>query len=358
MSKEADAKSGIVRRLAARARRRKGGGAEAARFVAQFYRDVPQADLAAMDDLRALGGAMSTWSLLRTRRRGKPRIRVFNPDMRADGWVSPHTVVDIVSDDMPFLVDSVTAEINRHNLSIHLVAHPVVAVERDRAGRMSRLLPNGAATDGASAESVMHFEVTELRRPGALERLRRDLQAVLGDVRAAVEDFDAMRRRLAEAADGLGEGPDADEAREFLGWLDERTFTFIGYREYGFDRRGGATRLRQADAPGLGILRNPERSVLAGWRDGAVLPEIAAYCEDPRPLAVSKANGRSPVHRSVHLDTVMVKKLRAPGPDRRRADLRRRVHPAGSSPEAGRHPGACAQGRDGDRALGLPAGQP
>ena len=218
-------------------------------------------------------------------------------------------MVDIVNDDMPFLVDSVTAEINRHNLSIHLVAHPVVAVERDRAGRMSRLLPDGTATDRASAESVMHFEITELRRPGALERLRRDLQAVLGDVRAAVEDFDAMQRRLAEAADGLGEGPDADDARAFLGWLDERSFTFIGYREYGFERRGGATRLSQAGAPGLGILRNPERSVLAGWRDGAVLPEIAAYCEDPRPLAVSKANGRSPVHRSVHLDTVMVKRF-------------------------------------------------
>ncbi len=309
MRMEADAKSGIVRKLAARARRRKGGGAEAARFVAQFYRDVPQADLAAMDDLRALGGAMSTWSLLRTRKRGKPRIRVFNPDIEADGWASPHTVIEIVNDDMPFLVDSVTAEINRHNLSIHLVAHPVVAVERDRAGRMGRLCPNGVETDGANAESVMHFEVTELRRPGALEQLRRDLQAVLGDVRAAVEDFDAMQRRLAEAADGLGEGPDADEARAFLGWLDERSFTFIGYREYGFDRRGGAIRLRQADAPGLGILRNPERSVLAGWRDGAVLPEIAAYCQDPRPLAVSKANGRSTVHRSVHLDTVMVKRF-------------------------------------------------
>ena len=258
----ADTKSGIVRRLGARARRREGGGAEAARFVGQFYRDVPEADLAAMDDLRALGGAMSTWSLLRTRKRGQPKIRVFNPDMDTDGWASPHTVVDIVNDDMPFLVDSVTAEINRHNLSVHLVAHPVLSVERDRAGRMGGLRPNGVETDGASAESVMHFEITELRRPGALERLRRDLRAVLDDVRAAVEDFDAMQLRRAEAADGLGEGRDADEARAFLGWLDERNFTFIGYREYGFDRRGGAVRLRQSDAPGLGILRNPERSVL------------------------------------------------------------------------------------------------
>ena len=315
MRVETENKSIAIRTLAARARRRKGGGAAAARFVAQFYRDVAEADLAAAGDRRALGGAMSIWDLLRTRERGKPNIRVFNPDIRADGWTSPHTVVDIVSDDMPFLVDSVTAEINRQNFSIHLVVHPIVAVERDRAGRLRRLCANGVETGAARAESVMHFEITELRRPDSLERLRRGLQAVLGDVRAAVEDFDAMQERLADAAADLESAPaqasrpEIAEAGAFLRWLDDSIFTFIGYREYDFARQGGSTRLKRARAPGLGILRNPARSVLTGWRDGAVLPEVAAYCEDPRPLSVSKANGRSPVHRSVHLDTVMVKKF-------------------------------------------------
>ena len=315
MRVETENKSIAIRTLAARARRRKGGGAAAARFVAQFYRDVAEADLAAAGDRRALGGAMSIWDLLRTRERGKPNIRVFNPDIRADGWTSPHTVVDIVSDDMPFLVDSVTAEINRQNFSIHLVVHPIVAVERDRAGRLRRLCANGVETGAARAESVMHFEITELRRPDSLERLRRGLQAVLGDVRAAVEDFDAMQERLADAAADLESAPaqasrpEIAEAGAFLRWLDDSIFTFIGYREYDFARQGGSTRLKRARAPGLGILRNPARSVLTGWRDGAVLPEVAAYREDPRPLSVSKANGRSPVHRSVHLDTVMVKKF-------------------------------------------------
>ena len=315
MRVETENKSIAIRTLAARARRRKGGGAAAARFVAQFYRDVAEADLAAAGDRRALGGAMSIWDLLRTRERGKPNIRVFNPDIRADGWTSPHTVVDIVSDDMPFLVDSVTAEINRQNFSIHLVVHPIVAVERDRAGRLRRLCANGVETGAARAESVMHFEITELRRPDSLERLRRGLQAVLGDVRAAVEDFDAMQERLADAAADLESAPaqasrpEIAEAGAFLRWLDDSIFTFIGYREYDFARQGGSTRLKRARAPGLGILRNPARSVLTGWRDGAVLPEVAAYREDPRPLSVSKANGRSPVHRSVHLDTVMFKKF-------------------------------------------------
>ena len=302
--------SPTVERLAARARRRKGGGAGAARFVAQFFADVAEGDLADAGERASLGGAMSVWDLLRTRERGRPRIRVFNPDRQADGWTSPHSAVDIVNDDMPFLVDSVTAEINRQNLAIHRVVHPIVAVERDPDGRLRRLCGKGAPSPGARAESVMHFEVTELRRAEARERLRAGLEAVLGDVRAAVEDLGAMRRRVAAAAAELdGKDPATADAAAFLRWLDETTFTFIGYRELEFARRRDSIRLAPSAAPGLGILRNPERSVLTGWRDGAAPPGIAAWCDDPHPVSVSKANGRSPVHRSVHLDTVMVKKF-------------------------------------------------
>ncbi len=313
MRAEAENRSPTVRRLTARARRRKGGGADAAHFVAQFYADVSEGDLSAADDRALMGSAMSTWGWLRTRERGRPKVRVFNPDGETDGWTSPHTVVDIVNDDMPFLVDSVTAEINRQNLSIHLIAHPVVQVERDRTGKLTRLCENGA--QGASPESVMHFEITELRRPGAMEELREGLEAVLGDVRAAVEDSAAMRRRLAEALAALEESPppapedEIAEAGSFLRWLDDGTFTFIGYREHGFARKSGRTRLTRAETSGLGILRDPSRSVLAGWEDGAAPPEAAAYCDEAQPVSVSKANGRSPVHRAVHLDTVMVKKF-------------------------------------------------
>ncbi len=301
----------VARELAARARRRGGGGAAAARFYARFCESVSDRGLAAADDRRLAGGAMSAWALLQERAPGTPKVRVFNPDRKADGWTSPHTVVDIVTDDMPFLVDSVTAEINRQNLSIHLAVHPVVAVARDGAGRIERLDGAGRGRAAAAAESVMHFEVTELRRPETLRRLCAGIEAVLADVRAAVEDLEAMRRRLAEAAADLVDRPppaaaDSAEIGDFLRWLDDGAFTFVGCREYDFARRGGRTRLKLAPAPGLGILRDPARVVLAGWEDGAVLPEIESYCDRARPLTVAKANGRSPVHRAVHLDTVMI----------------------------------------------------
>lgn len=311
MKVEVGNKSRAIQRLAAAARRRRGGGGDAARFVARFYADVAGDDLAKADKGALLDSAMSTWGWLRTRKSGTPKVRVFNPDEETDGWTSPHTAVDIVNDDMPFLVDSVTAEINRQNLSIHSIAHPVLWVRRNRAGGLTRLCENGA--DGGVPESVMHFEITELRRTEAMDRLRDGLEAVLADVRAAVEDAKAMRGRLADSLAALDEDPpppggsEIAEARSFLRWLDDGTFTFIGYREHGFVRRGGRTRLTKGDTEGLGILRDSSRGVLVGWEDGAAPPEAASYCEDADPVSVSKANGRSPVLRAVHLDTVMVK---------------------------------------------------
>ncbi len=307
-----------IESLAEKVRRRE--GVEAARFLKRFYEQVAPRDLLPRAEPALVGGALSAWQLLRSRTHGTARIRVFNPDEKADGWTSPHTVVEIVNDDMPFLVDSVSAEINRQDLSIHQVIHPVVHVQRDRAGRLRSLVDPPAGGNGTIAESVMHLEVTELRRPGTLEWLQERLERVLEDVRAAVEDWSAMRLRTADLAASFDDNPppvlDADlaEAKTFLRWLKEGNYTFIGYREYGLASDRGGTTLRLAPESGLGVLRDPKRSVLTGLADGAVVPaHVAAYMLAPSVVMVSKANGRSQVHRAVHLDTIMVKKFAAGG---------------------------------------------
>ena len=320
MRNEIERKIERIETLAEKTRRRKGAGAEAAQFLKRFYERVAPDDLLPRGEPELVGGALSAWQLLRSHKPGMPRVRVFNPDKKADGWTSLHTVVEIVNDDMPFLVDSVAAEINRQSLAIHQVIHPVVHVQRDRGGRFKSLLEDEFAETGAAAESVMHIEITEQRRPEALQRLQESLEKVLEDVRAAVEDWPAMRVRIADLAAQLDASPppvpkaDLEEARAFLRWLDGGNLTFIGYREYDFGRDGRSTTLSTAKDSGLGVLRDPTRSVLSGWADGAIVPEdVAAYVREPRVVMVSKANGRSRVHRAVHLDTIMVKKFDGDG---------------------------------------------
>src|ERR1700751_5421880 len=156
--------------------------AAANRFVAQFYEHVPPADVAERTPRNLYGAALSLWRFGGRRRPGQAKIRVHNPDPAGDGWSSAHTIVEIVNDDMPFLVDSITGAINASNRVVHLIIHPILTVARGPEGRLCDIL--GPDTSG-SRESWMQIEITHESDPAALARLTRDLSGVLADVRAA-----------------------------------------------------------------------------------------------------------------------------------------------------------------------------
>ncbi|WP_119679996.1 NAD-glutamate dehydrogenase [Indioceanicola profundi] len=283
------------------------------RFVRQFYANVPPDDILRSSADELYGAALAIWQFGAVRQPGEALVRVLNPRVDSDGWHAPHTVVEIVNDDMPFLVDSVSAELNRHGLTVHLVIHPVVKVRRDGAGRLAELY-NGDAPDDALAESYMHIEVDQQTGPEQLERLRSDIAGVLRDVRAAVRDFQAMRGRIAQTVSETKSNPlplpaeEVTEGLSFLHWLDEDHFIFLGVREYRFGQESGEDTLDIQRGQGLGILADDEVSVFDGLRNFSSLPpEVRSFVRQPRFMMVTKANRMSTVHRPVQLDAVMVK---------------------------------------------------
>jgi len=283
-------------------------------FIRHFYRDVSPEDLIhrAPEDL--YGAALGLWSFGQSREPGKPRIRAYSPRFEDHGWHSTHTVVEIVNDDMPFLVDSVTAELARRNLGVHLVIHPVFRVNRDKAGKAMDFPALEGAPAEAPAESHMHLEIDE-QPAEALGEIEADILAVLGDVRASVEDWAAMRARMATLAIETASQPpkgiapeDVAEAVDFLNWLHDDRFTFLGYRRADFQGNGRGLAIAIDADSGMGILRDPERSIFEGLRRGNNLPaDIARFLTTPEPVRLTKANDRSTVHRRVHMDTVAVK---------------------------------------------------
>src|SRR5262249_51851004 len=136
------------------------------------------------------GAALSHWNFARKREPGHAKVRVFNPSIEEHGWQSTHTIVEIVNDDMPFLVDSVAMEINRHGLTLHLVIHPIVGVERAADGTLTGLAPDDSRS--RRLESFIHIEVDRTTDTAALEELAADIRRVLDDVRAAVDDWKPM----------------------------------------------------------------------------------------------------------------------------------------------------------------------
>ncbi|TCJ16133.1 NAD-glutamate dehydrogenase [Rubrobacter taiwanensis] len=281
-------------------------------FVRQYYGWTAEEDLVERSPVDIYGAAVAHWNFMRQRRPGEAKVRVYNPRHEEYGWQSTHTAIEIVNDDMPFLVDSTSMEITRLGYEIHFMNHPIVRVRRDGRGRLLELLPPDA--EDALQESLIHIEVNRRTEPEALEELRWNLERVLGEVRAAVEDWPRMRRKIREIVEEFEKNPppvDREEVSEvgaFLRWLDDHHFTFLGYREYELAVEDGEDVLRTVPGTGLGILRQEGREPRS--RSFAKLPpEVRRLARSRHLLNLTKANSRSPVHRPSYLDYVGVKRF-------------------------------------------------
>ncbi len=292
----------------------------AGRFVRHMFRHVPPDDILDKDPEALYGAAMGLWQFARSRRPGQPKVRVYNPNFEENGWTSDHTIVELVNDDMPFLVDSVTAELNRLDLVVHLVIHPIVHLRRDDAGRVTELLESGE-DDSAQAESIMLIEITEQGDAAVLAAIAEQLGQVLDQVRASVTDWAAMNERMRAVMADLPAAPagltaeDHSEVCDFLKWLTENHFTFLGYRDHSFaDTPGGGTAVQADGSTALGILRDGGELVFEELGDGAQLPhDVQGFLMRPTYLVIAKTNKRARVHRPVQMDVIGVKRLDAAG---------------------------------------------
>jgi glutamate dehydrogenase len=283
-------------------------------FVRQYYHWVPARDLADRDPADLGGAVVAHWRTARTRAPGEAKVHVYNPDPDEDGWSSPYTVIDIVSDDMPFIVDSVTMELSRQGHGIELIIHPVMRVVRDAEGELTEVLEQGGTAPGFVAESIIHAEVAHESDPERLGVLGAGIELVLEEVRAAVEDWGPMRGRATALGIDLRrqappiEAHELAEAREFLTWLADDHFTFLGYREYELRDHGDGGELAVVDGSGLGILRGVPREPVKRLDDRRL--EVARSAD---PLVLTKANSRATVHRPSYMDYVGVKRFAPDG---------------------------------------------
>ncbi|MGZ5444084.1 MAG: NAD-glutamate dehydrogenase [Thermoanaerobaculia bacterium] len=284
------------------------------RFVREYFRQVDPEDLAQRLPEDLYGVALSHWSFARRRPAGTAKIRVFNPTIEEHAWQSTHTVVEIVNDDMPFLVDSVTMAVNRLGLTLHLIMHPILAIQRDARGQLVDLGSNGAS----QAESLMHVEVDRISEGDRLERLSSEIEGAVHDVRVAVRDWKAMAARLREIAAEIDLHPppiaadELAEGRAFLDWLAADHFTLLGYRSHDLVSVNGEDGLKVVAGSGLGILSESDHEKMSA-SFAALPPNVRERARAKELLIITKANARSKVHRPGYLDYVGIKRFDARG---------------------------------------------
>lgn len=275
-------------------------------LIERIFEHVATEDLTERDPAHLAAATRSLAELARGRA-GKTVVAVFTPSSDTHGWTSPRTIVQICTDDSPFLVDSITEAISAIGYRVHLIVHPIVP-----AG-------TAAGASGEGSESWMHIEISRLADAAAHEQVRTTLERVLADVSKAVADWQPMRGVCLEVVDEITNSrpstvpaEEAAAVAEFLTWLTHDQFTFLGYREYSLTHvagEGGSQELALAPVPGTGLgILGEEASHVSRLR-----PEAQATAREPRLLTITKANSRATVHRSAYLDYIGIRTFDAEG---------------------------------------------
>ncbi|MGB9429975.1 MAG: NAD-glutamate dehydrogenase [Gammaproteobacteria bacterium] len=281
-------------------------------FLQQYYDDIAEEDLLQHTPQYLYSAAHSHWEFGQQRPAGETLVRVYNPNVKKDGWKSPHTIVEMVNGDMPFLVDTTIMTLTRNGIGVHLTVHPILYLVREKQGSIAHLDAASEEHQSGLVESWIHLEVDHQSDATTLKKLEEELRSAMRDVRATVDDWHLVRDKVGEVCSAVDQyraflgDTEVDEGQRFLEWLANNHFTFLGYREYDLVEEKGEDVLRIVPDSGLGILRDSGAKVSSSF---LVLPKDVRQRARAREfMIVTKANSMATVHRPGYLDYVGVKR--------------------------------------------------
>jgi glutamate dehydrogenase len=288
-------------------------------FTAQLFARAAPEDLTRYEPRELAALAEEAWAFLKERKPGSAKVRFESrPGPIGAEHIKTVSIIEIVNDDMPFLLDSVMHELTELGIEVRLVVHPIFTVERDNAGALIGFRGDALAVGAARRESFIHIHVERIEDELRRAQVVRALELVLADVRVVVQDWRPMLTRVGELVADIRNNPpqlsvdEVAEAVQFLEWLLANNFTFLGVREYAFP--GAEGEIEPKYETGLGILRAREVRVLRrGTELVSITPEIMEFLKEPKALIITKANVRSRVHRRVVMDYIGVKRFDAEG---------------------------------------------
>ncbi len=284
-------------------------------FATMYLKRLPEAEVPDLPIEQLLSEVSDLLAFFDSRPVGAPAIRVFNPNDEDGGYTTPGSVVQVIADDGPFLVDSVSAVVAGSGAGILRHLHPVIGTTRDEDGRLVAI---AKARGAERRESVQHFELDRDLSEDASVAMEREISHVLADVEAAVRDFDAMRgaiQGMLETAKSSVHHYSYEEVTEtvdFLTWLLNDNFVLLGYREYEVAESDAGSYVCAIPESGLGILNgNGSEPTSVLLRD--LPPHLRERYTGGDLLVITKTNRHATVHRDARMDYIGIRKINEAG---------------------------------------------
>lgn len=289
-------------------------------FAERYFASSSPVDLKERSTEELYAILLSHWHFIYDRIPGHAKIRIFKPEIATEGWVVPQTVIQISHDDIPFLVDSIRMTLNRFNYPIHFILHfGGLKVQRDSHHKIIGFSEKDAPiSHGVSTEAPIYIEINASLDEKAKEHLCKELEHALSDVRVSVADW---RKMVQYAEDCLAQfdknassldQAELSESKDFMRWLINNNFTFLGARDYNLIGDGSSRALQAVPGTGLGVLRD-EISNASSKSYSELPPQARKMALSKNILILAKTNTLSTVHRAVYTDYIGVKKFNEKG---------------------------------------------
>jgi glutamate dehydrogenase len=287
-------------------------------FAELYYEGSPAADIEARNPEDLYGATVSFWLFIQHNNIAQPKVRVFNPGFEAHGWQSTHTVIEVLSKEMPFLIDSVRIELNRRQMSVHSINSCVAHIERDAKYRKKSTSPLSKPSEKSQAEAIIYIEVDRHTDNEVLDDLSKNLVQIVNEVSHCVEDFGALLDRVDRATNELNEllcdklKKDIKESQDFLAWLANDHFTFLGCDEFSIEKKGGKNYIVHNESEDLGSFRYHKASNNHRCLE-ELSEEIQAFVLNSDIINFFKSGRVSRIHRPVYRDYIVVKRFNEKG---------------------------------------------
>ncbi len=289
---------------------------QAGRLTESYFQRTSPRDLALVSIDDCYGALLCLWQFIQHRPAQKAQVRAYNPEPEEHHWHSTHSVIEVLVDDMPFLVASILMELDRQELQVHNLNHPVLNIQRNAQGQLLNLSKTGRKTaskvKNSRPEALMRIEIDRQPDSVELDKVVEGIYRVIDDVSKVVSDWTAMQSKLDEAMAWCKGNPmpvssdELDETLAFLDWLKKDNFLFIGFRYYELSHSKKGSELNIVNESGLGTFteitrQSPIQQTLS--------PYLAARLQEPELLVITKSTSRSTVQRPAHLDYLGIKRF-------------------------------------------------
>jgi len=278
-------------------------------FLKTICAAIPEEGLVLFESAFLAEMALSHYKLAKRRGKGQPELRIYSPVIK--GHTKRKTLIDIVSDDLAFLIDSIAAEINKHNLLINMLVHPEIYVKYDKSGDLKDI--SAESKKGYTRQSHIHVRIHETLSDEALKSLEKGLYIALEDVFSANKDWKEMLEKLKQSRDELAATPTKRSLKEiekycaFLDYLVNNNFTLLGYREYEFVKQNGEPKSKTVKGSSLGLLHDDIKPAYISEREEGLPRNLQELRRNLPPVSISKTNRLSTVHRRVPMDAIAIK---------------------------------------------------